>query len=78
MLESQVEGAQKAMAAAEKQRKRAAEAAAVVEKRVAGELPSSVKAAEKQLKKLEKAAQGDAEPGELSFFKLFCWLKKEI
>ena len=78
VLESQVEGAQKAMAAAEKQRKRAAEAAAVVEKRVAGELPSSVKAAEKQLKKLEKAAQGDAEPGELSFFKLFCWLKKEI
>jgi structural maintenance of chromosomes flexible hinge domain-containing protein 1 len=50
--------AQQALAVAEKQGKRAAQAAEAVQNRVAGDLPATVKAAERQLKKLEKSAEG--------------------
>jgi chromosome segregation ATPase len=50
---------------AQKQDKRAEQDAEAVQKRVAGELPSTVKATERQLKKLEKSAEaGGGEPEE--------------
>ena len=52
-----------AVEAAENECRRVAEAATAMQTRVASELPQTVRAAEKQLKKLEKAAQSDADPG---------------
>lgn len=62
-LEDRLRTARKALEVADTQEKRVAQAAAAVQTRVAGELPPTVKAAEKELKKLEKAAQTEGDAG---------------
>jgi hypothetical protein len=57
-IQRRLDDAQRAVSVAEKQEKRAAQAAEAVQKRVAGDLPATLKAAERQLKKLEKSAEG--------------------
>ncbi|KAL4529033.1 hypothetical protein Ndes2526B_g06875 [Nannochloris sp. 'desiccata'] len=56
-IQRRLDDAQHALSAAEKQGKCAAQAAEALQKRVAGDLPATVKAAERQLKKLEKSAE---------------------
>lgn len=56
-IQRRLDDAQHAVSVAEKQEKRAAQAAEAVQRRVAGDLPASAKAAERQLKKLEKSAE---------------------